>query len=156
MSRRAPISRRSPSVCLKLYLDSILMLMPICCASTTSLHSFCVPHLIALAATHRSRPVESLASISSVAKSRSVVEILTWQSATGLDQFHRRGSQDSSARPQTYHFCPFCRIRGRRSGPRGLEMAAACLRVDSQDLVTILDPFRSISIDLEPDRLSAT
>ena len=35
-------------------------------------------------------------------------------------------------------------------------MAAACPGVDSQDLATILDPFRVIFVDLEPDRLSAT
>ena len=39
------------------------------------------------------------------------------------------------------------------TGPRGLEMAAACLGVDSQDLGTILDPFRTIFDDLGPNRL---
>ena len=32
-------------------------------------------------------------------------------------------------------------------------MAAACPGVDSQDLATILDPFRAIFADLGPDRL---
>ena len=45
---------------------------------------------------------------------------------------------------------------GRGTGPRGLEMAVACPGVDSQDLGTILDPFRTIFDDLGPDRLSAT
>ena len=39
---------------------------------------------------------------------------------------------------------------GRGIGPRGLEMAAACPGVDSQDLATILDPFRIIFADLGP------
>ena len=34
-------------------------------------------------------------------------------------------------------------------------MAAACPGVDSQDLATILDPFRAIFVDLGTDRLSA-
>ena len=45
---------------------------------------------------------------------------------------------------------------GRGAGPRGLEMAAAFTGPDSQDLATILDPFRNIFADLGPDRLSAT
>ena len=32
-------------------------------------------------------------------------------------------------------------------------MAAACLGTHSQDLATILEPFRAILADLEPDRL---
>ena len=35
-------------------------------------------------------------------------------------------------------------------------MAAACPGFDSQDLATILDPFRTIFDDLGPDRLSET
>ena len=45
---------------------------------------------------------------------------------------------------------------GRRTGARGEKMAVACLGVDSQDLATILDPFRAIFADLGPDRLSET
>ena len=50
----------------------------------------------------------------------------------------------------------FCRIFGRGTGPRDLEMAAACLGAESQVLATILDPFRTIFDDLGPNRLSAT
>ena len=50
----------------------------------------------------------------------------------------------------------FWRVLGRGTGPRGLEMAAACLGFDSQVLATILDPFRAIFVDLGPDRLSET
>ena len=35
-------------------------------------------------------------------------------------------------------------------------MVGSSLGVDSQDLATILDPFRAIFVDLLPDRLSAT
>ena len=35
-------------------------------------------------------------------------------------------------------------VLGRGTGPRGEKMAAACAGVDSQDLATILDPFRVI------------
>ena len=45
---------------------------------------------------------------------------------------------------------------GRGTGPKGEKMAAASPGVDSQDLATILDPFRAIFADLGPDRLSAT
>ena len=45
---------------------------------------------------------------------------------------------------------------GRGTGPRGEKMAVACPGVDSQDLATILDPFRTIFANLGPDRLSAT
>ena len=45
---------------------------------------------------------------------------------------------------------------GRGTGPRGEKMAAACPGVDSQDLATILDPFRAIFGDLGPDGPSAT
>ena len=34
-------------------------------------------------------------------------------------------------------------------------MAVACPGVDSQDLATILEPFRAIFVDLGPDGLSA-
>ena len=44
----------------------------------------------------------------------------------------------------------------RGTGPRGEKMAGACLGVDSQDLASILDPFRAIFVDLGPDRLSET
>ena len=47
-------------------------------------------------------------------------------------------------------------VLGRATGPRGEKRAAACPGVDSQDLATILDPFRTIFADLGPDRLSAT
>ena len=47
-------------------------------------------------------------------------------------------------------------VLGRGTGPRGEKMAAACPGVDSQDLATILDSFRSIFDDLGPDGLSAT
>ena len=49
-----------------------------------------------------------------------------------------------------------CSVLGHGTGPRGQKMAAACPGVDSQDLATILDPFRAIFVDLGPDRLSAT
>ena len=39
---------------------------------------------------------------------------------------------------------------GRGAGPRGEKMTAACPGVDSQDLATILDPFRAIFADLGP------
>ncbi len=47
-------------------------------------------------------------------------------------------------------------VWGRGTGPRGEKMAGACPGVDSQDLATILDPFRAIFVDLGPGRLSAT
>ena len=47
-------------------------------------------------------------------------------------------------------------VLGRGTGPRGEEMAGRSPGVDSQDLATILDPFRAIFDDLGPDRLSAT
>ena len=45
---------------------------------------------------------------------------------------------------------------GRGTGPRGEKMDAACPGVDSQDLATILDPFRTIFADLRPDRQPET
>ena len=45
---------------------------------------------------------------------------------------------------------------GRGTAPKGEKIAAACPGVDSQDLATILDPFRVILDDLGPDRLSET
>ena len=42
----------------------------------------------------------------------------------------------------------------KENGPGGLEMAVACPGFDSQDLATILDPFRAIFADLGPDHLS--
>ena len=47
-------------------------------------------------------------------------------------------------------------IFGRGTGPRGEKIAAACPGVDSQDLATILDPFRTFFVGLGPDRLSET
>ena len=49
----------------------------------------------------------------------------------------------------------FWRFFGRGTGPRGEKMAGRSLGTDSQDLATILDPFRAIFVDLGPDRLSA-
>ena len=45
---------------------------------------------------------------------------------------------------------------GRETGPRGEKMAGRSRWTDSQDLATILDPFRGIFVDLGPDRFSAT
>ena len=45
---------------------------------------------------------------------------------------------------------------GRGSGPRGEKMAAACRGVDSQVLATIMDPFRSMFVDVGSDGFSAT
>ena len=47
-------------------------------------------------------------------------------------------------------------VLGRGTGPKREEMAGRTWGVDSQDLATILDPFRAIFVDLGPDRLSAT
>ena len=47
-------------------------------------------------------------------------------------------------------------ILGRGTDPRGEKMAGESPGTDSQDLVTILDPFQTIFVDLKPDRLSAT
>ena len=47
-------------------------------------------------------------------------------------------------------------VLGRGTGPRGEEMAGRFTGTDSQDLATILDPFRTIFVDLGPDHLSAT
>ena len=47
-------------------------------------------------------------------------------------------------------------VLGRGTAPKGEEMAGIFTGTDSQDLATILDPFRTIFVDLEPDRLSAT
>ena len=60
------------------------------------------------------------------------------------------------ARDPKHAFFTFSRIWGRGTGPGGEKMAAACPGTDSQDLATILDPFRAIFIDLGPDRLSET
>ena len=46
-------------------------------------------------------------------------------------------------------------VLGRGTGPKREEMAGRFTGVDSQDLATILDPFRGIFVDLGPDRLSA-
>ena len=51
---------------------------------------------------------------------------------------------------------PLAAPPGPGTGPRGEEMAGRSLGTDSQDLATILDPFRAIFVDLGPDRLSAT
>ena len=53
-------------------------------------------------------------------------------------------------------FGPFWEGFGPRDRSQGEKMAAACPRVDSHDLATILDPFRAMFVDLGPDRLSAT
>ena len=45
---------------------------------------------------------------------------------------------------------------GRGTGPRGEKMVAACPGVDSQDLATIVEPFRAIFADLGPDLNIAT
>ena len=47
-------------------------------------------------------------------------------------------------------------VLGRGTGPRGEKMAGGFTGTDSQDLATILEPFRAIFVDLGPDRLSAT
>ena len=47
-------------------------------------------------------------------------------------------------------------VLGRGTGPRGEKIAGRSSGTDSQDLATILDPFRTIFADLGPDRLSAT
>ena len=47
-------------------------------------------------------------------------------------------------------------VLGRGTGPRGKKMAGRSPGTDSQDLATILDPFRAIFAALGPDRLSAT
>ena len=47
-------------------------------------------------------------------------------------------------------------VLGCRTGPRGEKMVARSRGTDSQDLATILYPFRAIFIDLGPNRLSAT
>ena len=47
-------------------------------------------------------------------------------------------------------------VLGRGTAPRGEKMAAGSRGTDSQDLATILDPFRAIFVDLGPHRLSAT
>ena len=43
-------------------------------------------------------------------------------------------------------------VLGRGTGPRGEEMAGRFTGTDSQDLATILDPFRAIFVDLGPNR----
>ena len=58
-----------------------------------------------------------------------------------------QNQHDPSARPQTGHFLTFCRIWGRRTGPKGLEMAVEYIWVDSQVLATILDSFQAILAD---------
>ena len=58
--------------------------------------------------------------------------------------------------PKQAMFCCFGRILGRGTGSRGLEMAVACLGIDSQVLATILDTFRTILSNLRPNRLSET
>ena len=47
-------------------------------------------------------------------------------------------------------------VLGRGTYPKGEEMAGRSPGTNSQDLVTILDPFRAIFDDLGPDRLSET
>ena len=43
-------------------------------------------------------------------------------------------------------------VLGRGTSPRGEKMARRFTGTDSQDLATILDPFRAIFVDLGPDR----
>ena len=45
---------------------------------------------------------------------------------------------------------------GRGTGRKRFGSTVGFIWVDSQDLATILDPFRTIFADLGPDRLSAT
>ena len=45
---------------------------------------------------------------------------------------------------------------GRGTGPKGDKKAGGFTGTDSQDLATILDPFRTIFVDLGPGRLSET
>ena len=45
-------------------------------------------------------------------------------------------------------------VLGRGTGPRGEKMAGASPGTDSQVLATILDPFRTIFVNLGPDPLS--
>ena len=45
---------------------------------------------------------------------------------------------------------------GHGTGPKRREMAVGFIWVDSQDLATILDPFRTIFGNLGPDPLSET
>ena len=47
-------------------------------------------------------------------------------------------------------------VLARGTGPKREEMAGRSPGTDSQDLATILDPFRAIFVDLGPDRLSGT
>ena len=47
-------------------------------------------------------------------------------------------------------------VLGRGTDPKREEMAGRFTGTDSQDLATILDPFRAIFVGLGPDRLSAT
>ena len=58
--------------------------------------------------------------------------------------------------PKQVTFSPFWRVLGRGTGPRGEKMAAARPGVDSQDVATILDPFRIIFVDLGPGRRTET
>ena len=46
-------------------------------------------------------------------------------------------------------------VWGRRTGPRNEEMAGRSRGTDSQDLATILDPFRIIFDDLGPNLLKS-
>ena len=54
--------------------------------------------------------------------------------------------------PKQAIFLPFWRVLGRGTGPRGEKMVGRSRGTDSQDLATILDPFRVIFVDLRPDR----
>ena len=47
-------------------------------------------------------------------------------------------------------------VLGRGTGPKRFGTTEGFIWVDSQDLATILDPFRAIFADLGPDRLSET
>ena len=47
-------------------------------------------------------------------------------------------------------------VLGRGTGPKRQKIAGRSPGVDSQDLATILDPFRAIFVDSGPDRLAET
>ena len=68
---------------------------------------------------------------------------------TGLDASGRRGRLIGS-------LGYILAVLGRGTGPRGEEMAGGSRGTDSQDLATILDPFRAIFVNLGPDCPSAT
>ena len=74
--------------------------------------------------------------------------------ADGIDNVSRQ--HDPSARPQTCNCSAIFADVGTRDWSQRLGNGRGMPGVDSKDLATILDPFRSIFADLGPDRLSAT